>query len=86
MSLWKVYIGQGGSRFLQPRIVNIKITEMFGNVNFSVTIKSPTEAERNQVKGRMDTAIIQIVRGTTVSKTWKVVVDMFDSQEDHFLY
>ena len=66
MSLWKVYIGQGGSRFLQPRIVNIKITEMFGNVNFSVTIKSPTEAERNQVKGRMDTAIIQIVRGTTV--------------------
>ena len=64
--LWKVYIGQGGSRFIQQRVTNIRITESFGNVNFSVTIKSPTEAERNQVKGRMDNSIIQIVRGTRI--------------------
>lgn len=62
---WQVVIGQTGAD-PQERVSNITVTEEFGMVNFSVTITSPTLAERNHFKGRKDEAIIQISRGSEV--------------------
>ena len=66
MTLWNTTIGQGGTRITQERITDIRVKENFGHIDFSVRIASPTTAERAQAKGRMDTAIIQIKRGTDV--------------------
>lgn len=62
---WTVVIGQTGAD-PQERVSNITVTEEFGMVDFSVTITSPTLAERNHFKGRRDAAIIQISRGSDV--------------------
>jgi len=64
MALWNTTIGQGSSRRTQGRITNIHVKESFGHVEFSVKIASPTTAEKEQIKGRIDAAIIQIKRGT----------------------
>ena len=64
MALWNTTIGQGSSRRTQARITNIDITESFGHIQFSIKIVSPTTDEKNQDKGRIDEAIIQISRGT----------------------
>ena len=66
MALWTTTIGQGGTRITQARITDININESFGHIDFSVVIANPTTAERTQPKGRMNSAIIQIKRGTDV--------------------
>jgi len=66
---WTVRIGQeddlAGIR-TQVRVTNIQINEEFGHKDFSVTITKPTSSERLQVKGRIDSAIIQINRGSEI--------------------
>lgn len=66
MALWNTTIGQGSSRRTQARITDIRVRERFGHIEFSVRIASATTAERAQVKGRVDAAIIQIKRGTDI--------------------
>lgn len=66
MALWNTTIGQGTSRRTQGRITNIRVKESFGHIEFSVRIASPTTTEKEQDKGRIDAAIIQIKRGTDV--------------------
>jgi hypothetical protein len=48
----------------QDRVTNITINEEFGHKDFSIIIKNPTSTERNQSKGRIDSAIIEIKRGS----------------------
>ena len=66
---WTVRIGQSddpsGIR-TQVRVTNIQITENFAHKDFSITITKPTTSERLQVKGRIDSAIIQINRGSEI--------------------
>ena len=62
---WTVKIGQFGDPTgvrTQERITSIRVTEGFGLVDFSVTIKNPIPDERTQAKGRIDAAVIQIKR------------------------
>ena len=63
---WTVNVGQGtGIRSLK-RISNITVVEEWAHSNFSVTIQNPTAEDRNQAKGRIDDAIIQIKRGSEI--------------------
>ena len=67
--VWTVRIGQADDPagiITQERITAIRVTEEFGLVEFSFTIKNPTAGERTHVKGRMDSAIVQIKRNTDV--------------------
>jgi hypothetical protein len=66
MALWNTTIGQGTSRRTQGRITNIRVKESFGHIEFLVRVARPTTAEKEQDKGRIDAAIIQIKRGTDV--------------------
>jgi hypothetical protein len=63
---WVVTIGQGGSIRTQDRVVDIRVTEEFAHKEFVVTIQKPTQAERDQTKGRVNAAIIQIKRGSDI--------------------
>jgi len=63
---WTVNVGQGtGIRSLK-RISNITVVEEWAHSSFSVTIQNPTAEDRNQAKGRIDDAIIQIKRGSEI--------------------
>lgn len=63
---WKIKIGQGGTIRTQDRVVDIRVTEEFAHKEFVVTVQKPTQAERDQAKGRIDNAIIQIKRGSDI--------------------
>ena len=65
MALWQVKIGTGGTQRTQNRVIGITINEEFAHSDFSVTVQNPISTERTQVKGRLDTCVIDIVRGTT---------------------
>ena len=64
---WTVRIGQaddGAGIRTQVRVTDIRVTEEFAHKDFSVTVRSPTDAERTQNKGRIDSALIEIKRNT----------------------
>ena len=66
---WTVKIGQFGDVTgvrTQERVTSIRVTEGFSLVDFSVTVKNPTNDERTQTKGRIDAAVIQIKRRSDV--------------------
>jgi hypothetical protein len=64
---WIVRIGQAddaaGIR-TQARVTDVQVTEEFGHKDFIITIRSPTSAERTQDKGRIDSSLIEITRGS----------------------
>ena len=63
---WIVTIGQGGSIRTQDRVVDVRVMEEFAHKEFVVTVQKPTQTERDQAKGRIDNAIIQIKRGSDI--------------------
>jgi hypothetical protein len=65
MALWSVLIGSGGTQKTQDRVVDITVDEEFGIQKFTVIVKTPLASERSQAKGRIDDALIQIIRGST---------------------
>ena len=63
---WTVKVGQGSNIRTLKRISNITVTEEWAHSSFSITIQNPTNEDRNQAKGRIDNAIIQIKRGSEI--------------------
>jgi len=63
---WTVTIGQGASIRTQDKVVDVRITEEFAHKEFVVTVQKPTQAERDQAKGRINNAIVQIKRGSDI--------------------
>ena len=60
---WTVKVGQGTNIRTLKRISNITVIEEWAHSSFSITIQNPTNKDRDQAKGRIDDAIIQIKRG-----------------------
>ena len=65
MALWTCKIGTGGSQRTQERVVDLTIGEEFAHSDFSITIQNPISTERTQARGRLDSCVIDIVRGST---------------------
>ena len=63
---WTVTIGQGAGIRTQQRVVDIQVIEEFAHKEFVVIIQKPIQIERDQAKGRVDAAIIQIKRGSDI--------------------
>lgn len=64
---WTVRIGQaddGAGIRTQNRVSEIHVLEEFAHKNFIITITKPTDAERTQNKGRIDSALVEIKRGS----------------------
>ena len=64
--MWEVKIGQAGNIRTQGRVTNISVTNDSSMQSFSITVKNPTWVERQQARGRIDDAIIQIKRGSEI--------------------
>ena len=63
---WTVKVGQGSNIRTLKRISNITVIEEWAHSSFSITIQNPTNEDRDQPKGRIDDAIIQIKRGSEI--------------------